>query len=47
MLPDSIANGDFILFDAMGAYTVSSRSHLQRLLSGQLGSHRPDALRLR
>ena len=26
MLPDSIANGDFILFDAMGAYTVSSRS---------------------
>ena len=25
-LPDSIANGDFILFDAMGAYTVSSRS---------------------
>ncbi|HEY4075860.1 MAG TPA: hypothetical protein VGM26_02910 [Rhizomicrobium sp.] len=26
MLPDSIANGDFIQFDAMGAYTVSSRS---------------------
>jgi ornithine decarboxylase len=26
MLPDGIANGDFILFDAMGAYTVSSRS---------------------
>jgi ornithine decarboxylase len=26
MLPDSIANGDFVLFDAMGAYTVSSRS---------------------
>ena len=26
MLPNSIANGDFILFDAMGAYTVSSRS---------------------
>jgi len=26
MLPDSIANGDFIVFDAMGAYTVSSRS---------------------
>ncbi len=26
MLPDSIANGDYILFDAMGAYTVSSRS---------------------
>ena len=26
LLPDSIANGDFILFDAMGAYTVSSRS---------------------
>jgi ornithine decarboxylase len=25
-LPDSIANGDYILFDAMGAYTVSSRS---------------------
>jgi ornithine decarboxylase len=25
-LPDSIATGDFILFDAMGAYTVSSRS---------------------
>ena len=27
MLPNSIANGDFILFDAMGAYTVSSRSN--------------------
>ena len=26
MLPDSIANGDFVLFEAMGAYTVSSRS---------------------
>jgi len=26
MVPNSIANGDFILFDAMGAYTVSSRS---------------------
>ena len=26
MLPDTIANGDFILFEAMGAYTVSSRS---------------------
>jgi ornithine decarboxylase len=26
MLPDGIANGDFILFEAMGAYTVSSRS---------------------
>ena len=26
MLPDGIATGDFILFDAMGAYTVSSRS---------------------
>jgi ornithine decarboxylase len=26
MLPDSIANGDYILFEAMGAYTVSSRS---------------------
>jgi ornithine decarboxylase len=26
MLPDTIANGDFIQFDAMGAYTVSSRS---------------------
>ena len=26
MLPDSIATGDFVLFDAMGAYTVSSRS---------------------
>ena len=25
-LPDGIANGDYILFDAMGAYTVSSRS---------------------
>jgi ornithine decarboxylase len=25
-LPDSIANGDYVLFDAMGAYTVSSRS---------------------
>jgi ornithine decarboxylase len=27
MVPDSIASGDFVLFDAMGAYTVSSRSH--------------------
>jgi len=26
MLPNSIAAGDYILFDAMGAYTVSSRS---------------------
>ena len=26
MLPDSIANGDFLVFDAMGAYTVSLRS---------------------
>ena len=26
MLPDSIAVGDFVLFDSMGAYTVSSRS---------------------
>ncbi len=26
MLPNPIANGDFVLFDAMGAYTVSSRS---------------------
>ncbi|MGZ5922584.1 MAG: alanine racemase [Rhizomicrobium sp.] len=26
MLPDTIATGDFVLFDAMGAYTVSSRS---------------------
>jgi len=26
MLPDAIAHGDFVLFDAMGAYTVSSRS---------------------
>lgn len=26
MLPDGIANGDFVIFDAMGAYTVSSRS---------------------
>lgn len=26
MLPDGIANGDYVLFDAMGAYTVSSRS---------------------
>ena len=26
MLPNSIANGDYVLFDAMGAYTVSSRS---------------------
>jgi ornithine decarboxylase len=26
MLPDDIANGDFVVFDAMGAYTVSSRS---------------------
>jgi ornithine decarboxylase len=27
MLPNSVANGDYILFDAMGAYTVSSRSN--------------------
>ena len=27
LLPNSIANGDYILFDAMGAYTVSSRSN--------------------
>jgi len=27
MLPNGIANGDYILFDAMGAYTVSSRSN--------------------
>jgi ornithine decarboxylase len=27
MVPDAIATGDFILFGAMGAYTVSSRSH--------------------
>ena len=26
LLPDGIANGDYIVFDAMGAYTVSSRS---------------------
>jgi len=26
ILPDSINNGDYVLFDAMGAYTVSSRS---------------------
>ena len=26
MLPDGIANGDFILFEGMGAYTISSRS---------------------
>ena len=26
MLPDSIAKNDFVLFEAMGAYTVSSRS---------------------
>ena len=26
-LPDSIAIGDFIVFDAMGAYSASSRSH--------------------
>lgn len=26
MLPDGIAKNDFVLFDAMGAYTVSSRS---------------------
>jgi ornithine decarboxylase len=26
MLPDSIAKDDYILFDAMGAYTISSRS---------------------
>jgi ornithine decarboxylase len=26
MLPNSVANGDYILFEAMGAYTVSSRS---------------------
>jgi ornithine decarboxylase len=27
MLPNTIANGDYVLFDAMGAYTVSSRSN--------------------
>ena len=27
LLPNSIANGDYILFEAMGAYTVSSRSN--------------------
>ena len=26
LLPDNLANGDYILFEAMGAYTVSSRS---------------------
>jgi ornithine decarboxylase len=26
LLPDAIATGDYVLFDAMGAYTVSSRS---------------------
>jgi ornithine decarboxylase len=26
LVPDSVANGDYVLFDAMGAYTVSSRS---------------------
>ena len=26
MLPEGIANGDFILFEGMGAYTISSRS---------------------
>jgi ornithine decarboxylase len=26
MLADGVATGDFVLFDAMGAYTVSSRS---------------------
>jgi ornithine decarboxylase len=26
-LPETIATGDFIVFDAMGAYSVSSRSH--------------------
>jgi len=26
MLPNAVANGDYVLFDAMGAYTVSSRS---------------------
>ena len=26
LLPDGLGNGDYILFDAMGAYTVSSRS---------------------
>ena len=26
MLPDAIAKDDFVLFEAMGAYTVSSRS---------------------
>jgi ornithine decarboxylase len=26
MLPDDVKPGDYILFDAMGAYTVSSRS---------------------
>ena len=37
MLPDSIANGDYILFDAMGAYTGVVALQLQRLLSRQLG----------
>ena len=27
MLPDSVRDGDYVLFDAMGAYTVSSRSN--------------------
>ncbi len=27
MLPDTIEAGDFIIFDSMGAYTVSSRTH--------------------
>ncbi|HYS45087.1 MAG TPA: hypothetical protein VEM35_01535 [Rhizomicrobium sp.] len=27
MLPNNIASGDYVLFDAMGAYTVSSRSN--------------------
>jgi ornithine decarboxylase len=27
MVPDAVASGDFVVFDAMGAYTVSSRSH--------------------
>ena len=26
MLPDSVRGGDYVLFGAMGAYTVSSRS---------------------
>ena len=40
MVPDSIATGDFVLFDAMGAYTVSSRSAFNGYYPDQLGRYR-------